>query len=139
MSSRDFAESSSSSLVPSMAACGVKVAAENPRRQPGQTAGTEVAYRGLAGPPCFCVPLHGTTSDKHRGPRNNPKLLACYQQASYTLTAAVWTRAGSLPTMAFTRETSAYLKVGVSKWEKCQFLMHSARPEPHPSVPSMPN
>eukprot|EP00983_Pelagomonas_calceolata_P044899 1139485-Pelagomonas_calceolata.AAC.16 len=57
MSSSEFGGPSSSSLAPSMAACRVKVNAENPRRQPGQKEGMEVAYRGLAGPPCFCAPL----------------------------------------------------------------------------------
>eukprot|EP00983_Pelagomonas_calceolata_P031185 979156-Pelagomonas_calceolata.AAC.1 len=40
-----------------MTACSVKVDADNSRRRPGQTAGMEVAYRGLAGPPCLCAPL----------------------------------------------------------------------------------
>eukprot|EP00983_Pelagomonas_calceolata_P087719 1157016-Pelagomonas_calceolata.AAC.8 len=44
MSSRDFAGPSSSSLASSRAACSVKVDAKNPRHQPGQKAGTEVAY-----------------------------------------------------------------------------------------------
>eukprot|EP00983_Pelagomonas_calceolata_P012582 403291-Pelagomonas_calceolata.AAC.2 len=74
MSSRDFTESSSSSLAPSIAVRDFKVAANNPRRWPGQTAGTEVAYRGLAGRPLLHLSA-GQIPTSIRGPRNNPSLI----------------------------------------------------------------
>eukprot|EP00983_Pelagomonas_calceolata_P123341 1160996-Pelagomonas_calceolata.AAC.6 len=118
-SSRKFAEPSSSSLAPSIAVCAVKIAANNPRRGPRTNSrGTEVAYRGLTRPSCFCVPLHGTKSDKHQGPSQQPK-------TTYNVTSR-------LPTLTL-------LEFGP---EQCPFkngIHQGAPPEPHPDVPSMPN
>ena len=57
ISSSSFVEPSSSSLEPIMAAHGVNVDGDNPRHRPGQTAGAEVAYRGLARAPWVCMPV----------------------------------------------------------------------------------
>eukprot|EP00983_Pelagomonas_calceolata_P087758 1157027-Pelagomonas_calceolata.AAC.3 len=91
ISSSDFSKPSSSSLAPSMEACSVKIDAENLRRRPGQTAGTEVAYRGLAGSPCFYAPLRAMKIRQAPGAlATTQNHLQYYQQPSHTLTAAVW-------------------------------------------------
>ena len=91
ISSNDFAEPSSSSLAPIMAARGVNVDDDNPRHRPGQTAGAEVAYRGLARPPCFRAPVRAMKIRQAPGAlRTTQNHLQYYQQASQTLAGAVW-------------------------------------------------
>uniref|UniRef100_A0A7S3VJQ1 Uncharacterized protein n=1 Tax=Dunaliella tertiolecta TaxID=3047 RepID=A0A7S3VJQ1_DUNTE len=90
-------ELSSSSSAPSIAVCGIKVDADIFRRQPGRRAGMQVAYQGLAGPPCFCVPLCGAKSGKHQEPLQQTKITKRTSPAGSPHTCSL----GLPPKMAF--------------------------------------
>eukprot|EP00983_Pelagomonas_calceolata_P060728 1146498-Pelagomonas_calceolata.AAC.4 len=94
-SSFDFAEVSSSLLVPRMAACGIKLDADNNQDKQQARKWPIGAWPDLPAFMCFSM---GQKSDKHQGPSLTTgttgttiqKHLQRYQQASHTLAAADW-------------------------------------------------